>query len=125
MKMKFEVTPLDIGISKLLFTLEQEFAAALAQEAGRSEFSYTFENKDQRLDLSTFSIVCRPYEQGGQWLLLFSCRDRAGQRELNRIAFKGGEQELLQYLRQYARKLFLAGKQLVIELQQERSDGLQ
>ena len=125
MKLEFEVMPLDIGITKLLFALERDFAAALAQETGRSEFSYTFDNKDQRLDLSTFSIVCRPYEQSGQWLMLFSCRDRAGQRELNRIAFKGGEQELLQCLRQYAKKLFLAGKQLVMVLQQERSDGLQ
>lgn len=111
-QIQFEVTPLDIGITKIHFQLLQDFTGSLADSSGKNIFTYSFQSKDPTLNLSSIELKCFQDKNSGQdklWVMEIACCDRNGRQE-NAAIFKGTETELAQYLN--TRQVFTSTKKL-------------
>lgn len=111
-RIQFEVTPLDVGITKIHFQFLQDFTRSLTDSSGKDIFTYSFQSKDPTLDLSTVELNCFQDKNSGQdklWVVEIACSDRNGRQE-NATVFKGTETELVQYLK--TQQVFISIKKL-------------
>ena len=113
-KIQFEVNPLDVGITQMLFQLTQDYTECQKTKSGRELFSYSFQSKDPSRNIAVIDLHCFLKGNGitdKRWCIEIVCRDRHGRLKKER-PFEGTDQELTLYLK--TQHAFIVAKKLAL-----------
>ena len=113
-KIQFEVNPLDIGITQMLFLLTRDYTECQNTKSGRELFSYSFQSKDPTRNIAEIDLHCFLKGNGitdKRWCIEIVCRDRHDRLKKER-PFEGTDQELTLYLK--TQHAFIVAKKLAL-----------
>ena len=113
-KIQFEVNPLDVGITQMLFQLTRDCTECQNTKSGRELFSYSFQSKDPSRNIAVIDLHCFLKGNGitdRRWCIEIVCRDRHDRLKKER-PFEGTDQELTLYLK--TQHAFIVAKKLAL-----------